>query len=140
MSAIFSTPNGVGITPPEILELDSRNLHTNFKISSESETISLSNAFGEMVDQLTVENLPPDTSLGVSDINDDLVIYNETSPGYENSNNYFLGAIDSSVAFSNNGGFLSESIKSISFWEFKRPDNSVYNRRETSNQYGSDLF
>ena len=110
LSAIFSTPNGVGITPPEILELDSRNLHTNFKISSESETISLSNTFGEMVDQLTVENLPPDTSLGVSDINDDLVIYNETSPGYENSNNYFLGAIDSSVAFSNNGGFLSESI------------------------------
>ena len=110
LSAIFSTPNGVGITPPEILELDSRNLHTNFKISSESETISLSNALGEIIDQLTVENLPPDSSFGVSGINGDLVIYNETTPGYENSDNYFLGAIDSSVVFSNNGGFLSESI------------------------------
>ena len=66
LSAIFSTPNGVGITPPEILELDSQNLHTNFKISSESDTISLSNALGEIVDQLAVENLPPDSSFGVS--------------------------------------------------------------------------
>ena len=110
LSAIFSTPNGVGITPPEILELDSQNLHTNFKISSESETISLSNALGEIVDQLAVENLPPDTSLGVYENNPDLVIFSETTPGYENSNNYYTGAISETISFSNNGGFLNESI------------------------------
>jgi hypothetical protein len=110
LSAIFLTPNELGVTPPEILELDSRNLHTNFKISSESETISLSNASGEIIDQLIIENLPPDTSLGVSGISGDLVIFSETTPEHENSNNFFLGAIDSSVIFSHNSGFLSESI------------------------------
>ena len=110
MSAVFSTPNNLGVLPPEILGLNSDNLHTNFKISSNSETLTLSNAAGIIIDQLTVENLPPDTSYGVSVATNDLVIYSETTPGYQNSNNYFLGAVSSSVIFSNNGGFLSEPL------------------------------
>ena len=110
LSAIFSSPIQFGTTPPEILGFISDHLHTNFKISSNSETITLSNSSGEIIDQLTVENLPPDTSLGVYENSPDLVIYSETTPGYQNSNNYFTGAIDESVVFSNNGGFLSESI------------------------------
>lgn len=110
LSAVFSSPNEIGTTPPEILQLSSSELHTNFKISSNLETITLSNSSGEIIDQLTVENLPPDTSLGVNANNLDLVIYSETTPGYQNSNNYFSGAIVESVTFSNNGGFLSESI------------------------------
>jgi hypothetical protein len=110
LSAVFTSPNNLGVIPPEILGLNSDNLHTNFKISSNSETLFLSNANGDIVDQLTVENLPPDTSYGVSVATNDLVIYSETTPGYQNSNNYFLGAVSSSVIFSNNGGFLSEPI------------------------------
>ena len=110
LSAVFSTPNNLGVLPPEILGLNSDNLHTNFKISSNSETLTLSNAAGIIIDQLTVENLPPDTSYGVSVATNDLVIYSETTPGYQNSNNYFLGAVSSSVIFSNNGGFLSEPL------------------------------
>ena len=110
LSAVFSNPNNLGVLPPEILGLNSDNLHTNFKISSNSETLTLSNAAGIIIDQLTVENLPPDTSYGVSVATNDLVIYSETTPGYQNSNNYFLGAVSSSVIFSNNGGFLSEPL------------------------------
>ena len=110
LSAIFSSPIQFGTTPPEILGFTSDHLHTNFKISSNSETITLSNSSDEIIDQLTVENLPPDTSLGVYQNNPDLVIYSETTPGYQNSNNYFTGAVVESVVFSNNGGFLSESI------------------------------
>ena len=110
LSAVFTSPNNLGVIPPEILGLNSDNLHTNFKISSNSETLFLSNANGDIVDQLTVENLPPDTSYGVSVATNDLVIYSETTPGYQNSNNYFLGAVSSSVIFSNNGGFLSEPL------------------------------
>ena len=110
LSAIFSSPIQFGTTPPEILGFTSDHLHTNFKISSNSETITLSNSSDEIIDQLTVENLPPDTSLGVYQNNPDLVIYSETTPGYQNSNNYFTGAVVESVIFSNNGGFLSESI------------------------------
>ena len=110
LSAVFSTPNNLGVLPPEILGLNSDNLHTNFKISSNSETLTLSNAAGIIIDQLNVENLPPDTSYGVSVATNDLVIFSETTPGYQNSNNYFLGAVSSSVIFSNNGGFLSEPL------------------------------
>ena len=62
LSAIFSSPIQFGTTPPEILGFTSDHLHTNFKISSNSETITLSNSSDEIIDQLTVENLPPDTS------------------------------------------------------------------------------
>lgn len=110
LSAVFSSPSGLGTTPPEILQLSSSNLHTNFKISSNSETITLSDSSGGIIDQLTIENLPPDTSLGVNENNPNLVIFSETTPGYQNSNNYFTGTIVESVIFSNNGGFLNESI------------------------------
>jgi hypothetical protein len=110
LTALFSRPTGIGVTPPNVLELDTRYPHTNFKISSESETITLSNSSGEIIDQLTVENLPPETSLGVNEDNLDLVIFSETTPGYQNSNNYYTGAVSESVIFSNNSGFLNESI------------------------------
>lgn len=110
LSAIFSSPNNLGVTPPEILGLNSNNLHTNFKIASDSETLTLSNAAGTIVDQLSVENLPPDTSYGVSVTNGSLVSYLETTPGYENATNSFTGAVGSTVVFSNNGGFLSQPV------------------------------
>ena len=90
LSAIFSSPNNLGVTPPEILGLNSNNLHTNFKIASDSETLTLSNAAGTIVDQLSVENLPPDTSYGVSVTNGSLVSYLETTPGYVWMLNYML--------------------------------------------------
>ena len=41
LSAIYSTYNESGIEPPEILGLSNDNaLHTNFKISSDSETLT----------------------------------------------------------------------------------------------------
>ena len=40
LSAIYASPNNSGIDPPEILNINDNNtFHTNFKISSNSETI-----------------------------------------------------------------------------------------------------
>ena len=107
LSAVFSTPNSSGVNPPEILGLTSGNLHTNFKIASNSETLTLSDATGAVVDQVVIENLPPNTSYGVSVTNGSLVSYTEMTPGSVNSSNDFLGAIGSSVIFSKEGGYLS---------------------------------
>ena len=71
------------------------NLHTNFKISSSSETVFLIDASGTIVDQLFAENLPPDTSIGVSKNSGDLVNYVETTPGNENSDTEFIGFVES---------------------------------------------
>ncbi|MFK8061464.1 MAG: lamin tail domain-containing protein, partial [Polaribacter sp.] len=66
LSAVFSTPNNFGIEPPAILELKKSDFHTNFKISSKSETLTLTNASGTIVHQLVAENLPKNTSIGTS--------------------------------------------------------------------------
>ena len=109
LSAVFNTPNSSGVSPPDILNLIT-NLHTNFKISSGTETLSLSDPSGNLIDELTAENLPPNTSVGISITSGNLVSYSETTPGYENSSTEFLGAVQSVVNFSQEGGITSGSF------------------------------
>jgi hypothetical protein len=105
LSAIYSTPNDSGIDPPGILNLLNDNpLHTNFKISSNSETLILSNNSGTIVDELVIEGLPPNTSIGVSNITENIISYIQTTPGYQNADEEFLGSIQNEVIFSQNGG------------------------------------
>ena len=109
LTAVFNTPNSSGVSPPEILNLIT-NLHTNFKISSGTETLSLSGPLGNLIDELTAENLPPNTSVGISITSGNLVSYLETTPGYVNSSTEFLGAVQSEVNFSKEGGAVDGSF------------------------------
>jgi hypothetical protein len=109
LSADFSTPNNSGIEPPAILGL-TNNLHTNFKISSSSETVSLTNTSGTIVHQVIAENLPTNSSIGVSTTSGEIVSYLETTPGYENSSQEYLGSVQSEVVFSNQGGLIDAPI------------------------------
>jgi hypothetical protein len=110
LSAIFLTPNNSGIEPPAILGIATNNLHTNFKISSSSETLSLTDNSGTLVDQIIAKNLPANTSIGISKNSGDIVSYLETTPGYENSNQEYLGSVQSEVVFSHQGGLINEPI------------------------------
>ncbi len=110
LSAIFSSQNTTGIEPPAILGLTTNNLHTNFKISSGSETIRLNNASGDLVHQIIAENLPANTSIGVSITSGDIVSYADTTPGYENSSQEYVGSVQSEVVFSNQGGLINAPI------------------------------
>ena len=105
LTAVFNTPNSSGVSPPEILNLIT-NLHTNFKISSGTETLFLSDASENLIDELTAENLPPNTSVGISISSGNLVSYLETTPGYENSSTEFIGAVQSEVNFSQESGAI----------------------------------
>lgn len=110
LSGFFSTQNNTGIEPPTILELTKNNFHTNFKISSSSETLFLSNASGTIVHQITAENLPENTSTGISISSGAQVSYLETTPSSENSNQEFVGSIDSEVHFSQESGIINAPI------------------------------
>ncbi len=111
LSAIYSTANSSGVNTPEILNLsDNYTLHTNFKISTTSETLSLSDQNGTLVDQLLVEGLPPNTSTGVSNFSNTIVSYVVTTPGAQNADEEFTGAIQNEVVFSENGGLKTQSI------------------------------
>ena len=113
LSAVFSTPNNSGIEPPAILNLTKNHLHTNFKISSSSETLILTNSFGTIVNQITAENLPTNTSIGISKTSGEIVSYSETTPGYENSSQEFSGSLQSEVVFSHPGGLFDAPISLI---------------------------
>ena len=111
LSAVYSTANSSGIDPPDILNLNDNNtLHTNFKISTNSETLTLSNTSGTIVDQLIVEGLPPNSSIGVSNFSNSIVSYLATTPNAPNSDNEFIGAIQNEIIFSQNGGLKDQPI------------------------------
>ena len=113
LSAVFSTPNNSGIEPPAILDLTANILHTNFKISSNSETLSLTDNSGTLVNQIIAENLPTNTSIGVSSSSGEIVSYSETTPGYENSSQEYIGSVQSEVLFSHQGGLINAPISLI---------------------------
>ncbi len=112
LSALFTTPSNLGITPPQILRLssDENNLHTNFKIASDSETLSLTSADGTLVDQILIESLPANTSLGRSRSSNQLVIFSQTTPAAQNATNSYLGVVQSTVVFSEERGLLDGPI------------------------------
>ena len=110
LSVVFSTPNNSGIEPPEILELGKNNLHTNFKISSNSESLYLTNSSGNIVNQIKTEYLPQNTSIGTSISSGNIVSYLITTPGKENSSQEYIGSIQSEVVFSHQDGLLDAPI------------------------------
>lgn len=81
LSAVFNTPAQEGISPPGILNLQDRRLHTNFKISSQSETLYLYNASRILVDSIYIENLPSNISLGISEDSNTQEYYLIPTPG-----------------------------------------------------------
>ncbi|MCD6543570.1 MAG: CotH kinase family protein [Flavobacteriaceae bacterium] len=110
LSVVFSSPNSIGVDPPEILGLVNGKLHTNFKVSSKSETLTLSDPQENIVYQILVEGLHADVSMGTSINNDDIVYYIETTPGLPNSANEYVGIINADIIFSNEGGIINSAI------------------------------
>lgn len=113
LSVVYSSPNNIGFDPPAILSLKKNNLHTNFKISSGSETIRLFNSSGTIVSEIIAENLPKNTSIGVSINTGEIVSYADTTPGFRNSSQEYLGSVQSEVIFSNQGGLINEPLSLI---------------------------
>jgi hypothetical protein len=113
LSASFSAPTNHGVSPPEILNLKTTHLHTNFRISSTSETLFLTDKFGTIIDEITVEKLPPNTSTGISIKSGNIVFYEHTTPSYENSIHEYLGTINNEVVFSHQGGFVENPFSLV---------------------------
>ena len=115
LSVSLNTINtDIGISPPEILGLNNDNLHTNFKISSNGENLSLYDDSGNKISELNIIGIPADISLGISE-NNELVHFTTPTPGYENSFNYFQGSNLTNIIFSNDGGsFTGELNLSLS--------------------------
>ena len=113
LSAIFSEDTTIGISPPELLKLQNGKLHTNFKISSSSEDLYLTDANQNIIDHVLVENLASDISYGVSINSENFVNYVSTTPGAVNSDNEFSGTVTTTVIFSHEGGAVNEPVNLV---------------------------
>ncbi|MFN0276521.1 MAG: CotH kinase family protein, partial [Chitinophagales bacterium] len=87
------------------------NLHTNFKIGTEGETLFLSDASGVIIDQILVDDLEADFSIGrKTDGNDTLQIFTSATPGYSNNASTSYTGYVASPAFTLNAGFYDAAI------------------------------
>lgn len=108
LTAIYVELSNVGITPPEILELPNRKLHTNFKIASEGEPVILSNDLNEMVDQIPAKTIPANYSIGRKDNGGEIYYFPNPTPEAENNGISYNGYIENKVVLSRQSGFPEE--------------------------------
>ncbi|MCP5064015.1 MAG: hypothetical protein GY936_16355 [Ignavibacteriae bacterium] len=85
-------------------------LHTNFKIKFESETILFSNPAGQVINQIDSTSISTDISLGRS-INNitEWLFYSEPIPGTSNITPGYI-VTSKEPQFSTNGGVYSSSL------------------------------
>ena len=111
LTAFYLGSTEDGETPPSILAFDDRSLHTNFKLSSSGESLSLFDADGNQVDHLELPALPNDKSIGRSTVDQSVVYFEIPTPGAENSNDGYNGIVQSEISFSHDGGqFNGQSL------------------------------
>ena len=83
---------------------DTEELHTNFKISTKGETLYLYDNTGTQIDALLVENVPADSSIGISSDNQLVVYYAQPTPNAANDTESNLGSVSQTVEYSHPGG------------------------------------
>ncbi len=94
---------------PEILNLKTDNLHTNFKLKAEGDDIYLTSG-GIVIDSLILPELQSNISFGrVSGSEETFAYFITPTPGSENTGDYFLG-VTPEVTFSQPGGLYSTSL------------------------------
>ncbi len=86
--------------------------HTNFGLSAEGETITLSNVLGQLVDRVKYENLSVDCSYGRDDKNNTWKVYTLATPGVANDDNGIARADDYLRALNNSRVYISEVMSS----------------------------
>jgi hypothetical protein len=85
-------------------------LHTNYKISSSGESITLSNSSGDVLDVVPATIIPTDISYGRSPNGTrNFVFFQTITPAAENTSQGYLGVLNP-PQFSQNGGFYNSSF------------------------------
>jgi hypothetical protein len=88
-------------------------MHSNFKLSSQGETLSLYDSTGMLVDSLEVVGLLRDKSIGRSMEDFSTVYYQSPTPGSINNTDEFIGILTNEISFSHNGGEFNEQNISL---------------------------
>ncbi|MBU1679065.1 MAG: CotH kinase family protein [Bacteroidetes bacterium] len=101
-------PNNAKGTP-ELLRIESAEIHTNFKLDSSGESLYLSDTLGGIIDSVSVIPLQPDYSYGRLLNGNEWRIFDSPSPGFANPAEGYLGQT-ANPEFSLPGGFYNSTI------------------------------
>ena len=100
----ITTSTTDGVAPPTEIAVTAPSPHTNFKISSEGETLYLFNPNGELIDSLLVAGIPPDVSIGIPPSGGGPAIFATPTPGARNAEVSYEGTISERITFSQPSG------------------------------------
>ena len=103
LSAEYAAPL-VNRLPPAAAAYLVPAAHTNFKISSEGESVFLSDAAGRLVDSLIVPALPREVTYGRSVLQEEAVVFATPTPARPNATEVFTGIVTNEPVFSSAGG------------------------------------
>ena len=103
LSARYNTITQDGSEVHPLLKYRTSRLHTDFKVSSESETIYVIEPNGNIHDSIVIANLPTEISFGYTPFGN-LRYFNITTPDEINSSLGYQGVLNGEILFSNNGG------------------------------------
>ncbi len=105
--------SGNVVNVAEEIDIPLSILHSNFKISSEGETILITSIDGAIIDSVNTGQLQPDVSIGRVNDGQDYGIFLEPTPGEPNGGEAVLGVLND-VVFSDESGFYGGPFLSIS--------------------------
>lgn len=114
LSAFYLGSTNDGVASPELLGFEDPSLHTNFKISSNGEELTLFDNNGSQVDYLNVTAMENDNSMGRSPVDGSILYFETPTPGEQNPSIGYIGAIESEVIFSHQGGEFNEQSVTLS--------------------------
>lgn len=114
LTAFLSQPSSLGILPPAELQIGTRALHTNFKISSSGEGLYLFDEQGNMRDSIWIENVPTNVSLGRDLGLQSWELFPTPTPAAPNQGPSYEGAVSSRVSFSHPGGPVGDLTLTLS--------------------------
>ncbi len=109
LTILESNLSSNGIKPPEFLNYISKSVHTNFKISSSGETISLYNSEIALIDRVESGNFPANKSIGY--LFNDIRLFDLPTPGRKNADIAYDGYVDSELNFSHEGGIVNAGLQ-----------------------------
>ena len=114
LTASFTEPNESGQEANELLGLNNSDLHTNFKISADGESLYLYDPDTLLVDSIFIPELQPNISYGVNPQTGELEFYETPTPRAINDATAYQGQSEASIQFSHDSGLIDQIALSMS--------------------------
>ncbi|MGD9930074.1 MAG: CotH kinase family protein [Mangrovibacterium sp.] len=110
---------------PEILNLSSTYMHTNFKLGSGGDSILIYNTQGQLVDELIYDPFPVDYSIGFKDGDfNTLCLFKDPTPNHPNVSDAVTYDADLLPTFSIAGGIYNSTVSLV--LSSDHPDDVIY--------------